>query len=120
MLILSWCLQVDPSRCDGREVLMRLEDKWKALADFILDLKKRNVNVPPKIVTALTCCKSLINHCRHHINNRGEPVEFQKIMTQLARDVLDIESSLIIIAVDRLGEEYALEWSMKLGEKTLT
>jgi len=33
--------------------------------------------------------------------------------------MLDIESSLIIIAANRLGEQYALEWSVKLGEKDL-
>lgn len=103
---------------DGREVLSKIEDRWKTLADFVVDLKKKNVNVPSKIITALTCCKSLINHCKYHINNRSDSIEFQKIITQLTRDVLDIESSLIIIAADRLGEKYALEWSMKLEEKS--
>jgi len=101
-----------------RELFQKIEDKWKNLADFIVDLKKRNVDVSPKIITALTCCRSLINHCKYHLNNRSDSVEFQKIISQLSRDILDIESSLIIIAADRLGERYAFEWSVKLGEKT--
>ena len=106
------------TKLDMRELFQKIEDKWKNLADFIVDLKKRNVDVSPKIITALTCCRSLINHCKYHLNNKNGSVEFQKIISQLSRDILDIESSLIIIAADRLGERYALEWSVKLGEKT--
>lgn len=104
---------------DTRRTLASIEGKWKNLADFIIDLKKNNINVPQKIITALTCCRSLINHCKYHLNNKSDSIEFQKIVTQLSRDILDIESSLIIIAADKLGEKYALEWSVKLEDKTL-
>lgn len=104
---------------DTRRTLINIEWKWKNLIDLVVDLKKNNVNVPQKIITALTCCKSLINHCKYHINNKSDLVESQRILTQLSRDILDVESSLIIIAADRLGEKYALEWSVKLGERAL-
>jgi len=102
---------------DTKDVILKIENKWKNLADFIVDLKKKNIDVSPKIITALTCCRSLINHCKYHLNNKNNSFEFQKIVAQLSRDILDIESSLIIIAADKLGEQYALEWSVKLGEK---
>ena len=102
---------------DTKDVILKIENKWKNLADFIVDLKKKNIDVSPKIITALTCCRSLINHCKYHLNNKNNSFEFQKIVAQLSRDILDIESSLIIIAADKLGERYALEWSVKLGEK---
>ena len=104
---------------DTKDVILKIENKWKNLADFIVDLKKKNIDVSPKIITALTCCRSLINHCKYHLNNKNNSFEFQKIVAQLSRDILDIESSLIIIAADKLGERYALEWSVKLGEKIL-
>jgi len=104
---------------DTKDVILKIENKWKNLADFIVDLKKKNIDVSPKIITALTCCRSLINHCKYHLNNKNNSFEFQKIVAQLSRDILDIESSLIIIAADKLGEQYALEWSVKLGERTL-
>jgi|GEM_PF-1272648 len=104
---------------DTKDVILKIENKWKNLADFIVDLKKKNIDVSPKIITALTCCRSLINHCKYHLNNKNNSFEFQKIVAQLSRDILDIESSLIIIAADKLGERYALEWSVKLGERTL-
>lgn len=102
---------------DTKELIFKIENKWKNLADFIVDLKKKNIDVSPRIITALTCCRSLINHCKYHLNNKNNSFEFQKIVAQLSRDILDIESSLIIIAADKLGEQYALEWSVKLGEK---
>ncbi|MEM1584689.1 MAG: DUF2096 family protein [Nitrososphaerota archaeon] len=104
---------------DSEKTLVNLEGKWKNLVDFVVDLKKNNVNIPQKIITVLTFCKSLINHCKYHVNNSSDSLEFQKILTQLSKDMLDIESSLIIIAANRLGEQYALEWSVKLGEKDL-
>ncbi|MEN2974003.1 MAG: DUF2096 family protein [Candidatus Caldarchaeales archaeon] len=103
---------------DGRMALVKIEDKWKSLAELIIDLKKRDVYVPERIVTAFTCCKSLINHCKYHLDGEDNLVEYYKTLSQLSKDILEIESSLIIIAANKMGEDYALEWTMKLSGKS--
>ncbi|MCS7125885.1 MAG: DUF2096 family protein [Aigarchaeota archaeon] len=99
----------------GRKTLSEIETKWRELAELILDLKKRDISIPERILTAFTCCKSLINHCKYHLDDKANSVEYYKILSQLSKDVMDIESSLIIIAANKLGEDYALEWTTKLG-----
>ena len=93
-----------------------LDLRWKVLADLITDLKKRGVEIPDDVLTALRTTRSLINLYKTYRHNPDEltPQECKVAVHRAKSDLLDIESYLIVTAANKLGERYAEEWTRKL------
>jgi len=93
-----------------------LNNIWEVLADLVTDMKKKGIEVPEDAMTSLRCCKSLIEHFKSHIGNPMEcdTPECRRLLSKVMSDITNLESYLILICVNKLGEKYAREWSKKL------
>lgn len=93
-----------------------LNNVWGILADLVTDMRKKGLDVPDDAMTSLRCCKSLITHFKSHIGNPMEcdTPECRQLLSRVMSDMANLESYLILICVNKLGEEYAEEWSKKL------
>lgn len=92
------------------------ERLWGTLADLVTDMKKRDIDVPEDAMTSLRCCKSLLTHFKSHLGNPMEcdTPECHKILSRIVSDMTNLESYLILICVNKMGEDYAERWSKKL------
>jgi len=93
-----------------------LNNVWNVLAELVNDMRKRGIDVPEDAMISLRCCKSLIEHFKSHIGNPMEcdTPECRQLLSRVMSDMTNLESYLILICVNKLGEKYAREWSRKL------
>ena len=103
-------------RYESVRVWKMFERLWTTLADLVTDMKKNGVVVPEDAMKSLRCCKSFITHYRSHLGNPMEcdSPECRKVLSNIVSDMTNLESYLILICVNKLGEKYAEEWSKKL------
>ncbi len=93
-----------------------LNRQWNTLAELTTDMKRQGVDVPEDAMASLRCCKSFITHFKSHLGNPMEcdTPECQKLLSRIVTDMTNLESYLILICVNKIGEGYAEEWSKRL------
>lgn len=105
-----------------------LEKTWDTLNEITADLKNHGLNVDAEIYTSLRSSKTLITLCKTHPRlSELVPHEIdsylgfcvgccgQDVVTRVKCELRNIEDRLIILAMNELGNEYAL----KLQQKTV-
>jgi hypothetical protein len=104
-----------------RQQCVLLEKTWDMMNEVSAELKNRGVNVDPEIYTSLRSTKTLITLCKTHPKlNELPPREIdsylgfcvgccgQDVVTRVKCELRNVEDHLIIQAVNKLGDEYAL------------
>jgi hypothetical protein len=88
---------------------MNYEAVWKVLSNMITELRRKGETIKPEIMTDLRSAKTLIEVWKAD-STCTECVP--KIETYLE----NVESSLMLIAYEKFGVEFAEEWMKKLKE----
>jgi len=100
----------------GARAWRTLNNIWNVLAELVNDMRRKGIDIPEDAMTSLRCCKSLIVHLKSHLGNpvECESPECRQILSKVLSDMTNLESYLILICVNKIGEKYAEEWSKKL------
>jgi len=72
---------------------------WKLMADLITDLKKRGESIPPQIMNDLRSAKTMMEIAKI---DRSNP----RVVTRIEEYLNNLESYLLPIARESLGQEY--------------
>ena len=101
---------------ESARIWRMFERIWNILSELVVDMKKKGIDVPEDAMESLRCSKNFITHFKSHIGNpmECETPECHKILSRIVSDMSNLESYLILICVNKLGEKYAEEWSKKL------
>ncbi len=98
-----------------QKLIGSIENRWRLLVDLIVDLRERNIHIPEKFITSVTCCRSLINSFKYSFNKGSYNAQYSTLLSQTIKELLEVESGLIVFVANVVGEDYALEWSKKLN-----
>jgi hypothetical protein len=85
---------------------------WKVLEEMIIDLRKRGVNVPPRIIEDLRFLKTLINILK------ADPTRLET-GGKIEEYINNIEGYLIAEG-QKFGEDYIESWLKRLEEASRT
>ena len=85
---------------------MSYEEKWKVLADLLMELQKKGEKIPTDIMNDLRSAKTII-----HILN-ADPTHFENV-SRIDTYLRNVESHIILTA-EKLGIEDMEEWLKKI------
>jgi hypothetical protein len=83
------------------------DEWWKTLESLIAEFRKRNVAIPDEAMTSLKSAKTLINVYKAD-SSRVESIP------DIENCLLDVESTLINMVKERLGQDAMERWMEKL------
>ncbi|MFQ6068578.1 MAG: DUF2096 family protein [Candidatus Bathyarchaeia archaeon] len=86
---------------------MGYERWWKTLENLIAEFRKKQVTIPTEVMNYLRSAKTMIN-----VYN-ADPSLSESIPT-IENYLVNVESSLITIAKEKLGQEFMEHWIKKL------
>ena len=82
---------------------------WKLMADLIRDLKKRGESIPPQIMNDLRSMKTMIEIAKIDRSNSN-------VISRISEYLNNLESYLMPMARERLGQEYVDVLMEKIAE----
>jgi hypothetical protein len=86
---------------------MGYEQWWKTLENLIAEFRKKQVTIPPEVMTSLRSAKTMIN-----IYN-ADPSHVESI-PMIENYLLDVESRLMNMAKEKFGQDFMESWAKKL------
>ncbi|UCH32879.1 MAG: DUF2096 family protein [Candidatus Bathyarchaeota archaeon] len=82
---------------------------WKALESLIAEFRIRKINIPSEVMTSLRSAKTMISVYK------ADSSHLEHIM-DIENYLLDVESSLINLAKEKVDQTFAQDWLQKLGK----
>lgn len=82
---------------------------WKTLENLIIELRKKDVSITPNIMTSLRSAKTMIGIYQ------SDPSCVETIPT-IEMDLMNIESDLMTQAKEKVSQEFAEKWIIKLEQ----
>lgn len=82
---------------------------WRALENLIMELRKKDISIPPDLMTLLRSTKTLISVYQ------SDPSCVETIPT-IEIDLMNVESDLMNLTKEKVSEEFTVKWIKKLEE----
>jgi hypothetical protein len=86
---------------------MGYEQWWKTLETLIAEFRKRQIAIPPEVMTSLRSAKTMIKVYNADPSRRESIPDIENYL-------LNVESNLINIAREKLGQTFMEQWLEKL------
>jgi len=86
---------------------MGYEQWWKFLENLIAEFRKKQVAIPPEVMSSLRSAKTMINIYK------ADPSHLESI-PMIENYLLDVESNLINMAKEKFGQDFMERWVKKL------
>jgi hypothetical protein len=93
---------------EGEKNMMSYEEKWKVLADLIIELQEKGEKIPADVMTDLRSAKTMIQVLR------ADPTYMENI-SRIDAYLRSVESYGIFTA-EKYGTDFVEEWLKKLEE----
>ena len=83
------------------------EEWWKALESLIAEFRRRKIEIPGEVMVSLRSAKTMISVYKADLSHLEHTLDIENYL-------LDVESNLINLAKEKLGQAFMQDWLRKL------
>lgn len=88
---------------------MGYEQWWKTLENLIAEFRKKQVTIPPEVMTSLRSAKTMIS-----VYNADS--SYLESIPTIENYLINVESNLMNMAKEKFGQDYMERWIKKLED----